>query len=196
MRYIQANNGVFVRHIYNEFESIQWDENNKTSVKKLTEDKRAAFGVYPLKMVSPSAFDKIVEVRLEGDAVLIENAWTQNWLLSDKFADTIQDGVTTTRAEHETAYAAKLATEAQSAAQSASKLAGVMIEGQLRSATGKDQNGMVALGMLKLKVDALGLPFPSTLMRFENGNHLVITAANYDEVEAIWTQFRGQFFAA
>jgi hypothetical protein len=74
------------------------------------------------------------------------------------------------------------------------KLSGVMIEGKLRSATGKDQNGMIALGMLKLKVDAAGLPFPSTLMRFENGNHLVITDANYDNVESIWTAFRGNFF--
>jgi hypothetical protein len=34
--------------------------------------------------------------------------WVDNWEVVDMFADTTEDGVTTTKAEHETAYQAKL----------------------------------------------------------------------------------------
>ena len=38
--------------------------------------------------------------------------WVQKWVERDMFSDTTEDGVTTTKAEHETAYQARLDTEA------------------------------------------------------------------------------------
>jgi len=40
------------------------------------------------------------------------NNWVQAWVERDMFADTTEDGVTTTKAEHEAAYQAKLDAEA------------------------------------------------------------------------------------
>lgn len=40
------------------------------------------------------------------------NNWVQKWVERDMFSDTTEDGVTTTKAEHEAAYQAKLDTEA------------------------------------------------------------------------------------
>ena len=40
------------------------------------------------------------------------NNWVYAWVERDMFADTTEDGVTTTKAEHETAYQAKLDAEA------------------------------------------------------------------------------------
>ena len=40
------------------------------------------------------------------------NNWVYAWVERDMFADTTEDGVTTTKAEHETAYQAKLDDEA------------------------------------------------------------------------------------
>ena len=41
--------------------------------------------------------------------------WVQAWVERDMFADTTVDGVTTTKAEHETAYQARLDAEAAAA---------------------------------------------------------------------------------
>jgi len=38
--------------------------------------------------------------------------WVQKWVERDMFSDTTEDGVTTTKAEHETAYQTRLDTEA------------------------------------------------------------------------------------
>ena len=38
--------------------------------------------------------------------------WVQKWIERDMFSDTTEDGVTTTKAEHEAAYQARLDTEA------------------------------------------------------------------------------------
>jgi hypothetical protein len=40
------------------------------------------------------------------------NNWVQKWVERDMFSDTTEDGVTTTKAEHEAAYQARLDTEA------------------------------------------------------------------------------------
>jgi hypothetical protein len=44
--------------------------------------------------------------------------WVQKWVERDMFSDTEEDGVTTTKAEHETAYQAGLDAEAASAVRS------------------------------------------------------------------------------
>lgn len=51
----------------------------------------------------------VVRDGVEQDA---NNNWVQKWVERDMFSDTTEDGVTTTKAEHEAAYQARLDTEA------------------------------------------------------------------------------------
>mgnify|MGYP005992850043 CR=1 FL=1 len=51
----------------------------------------------------------VVRDGVEQDA---NNNWVQAWVERDMFSDTTEDGVTTTKAEHEAAYQARLDTEA------------------------------------------------------------------------------------
>lgn len=51
----------------------------------------------------------VVRNGVEQDA---NNNWVQAWVERDMFSDTTEDGVTTTKAEHEAAYQARLDTEA------------------------------------------------------------------------------------
>ena len=82
------------------------------------------------------------------------------------------------------------------AAQQALKLSGVEILGVMCSATKQDQNGMTAIGLATLLARSSGGILPQTEMKFENGNSLVITDANFNQVQAIWLPFRQSFFAA
>ena len=59
---------------------------------------------------APSAdYKTVVRNGVTQDA---NNNWVYAWVERDMFADTTEDGVTTTKAEHETAYQAKLDAEA------------------------------------------------------------------------------------
>ena len=51
----------------------------------------------------------VVRDGVEQDA---NSNWVQKWVERDMFSDTTEDGVTTTKAEHEAAYQARLDTEA------------------------------------------------------------------------------------
>lgn len=68
-----------------------------------------ALGVDPVfKTPQPSssgAYKIVVRDGVEQDA---NNNWVQKWVERDMFSDTTEDGVTTTKAEHETAYQAEL----------------------------------------------------------------------------------------
>jgi len=81
-RYVQTSDETFIRHIRNEVENIRWDETNQTSVRKLSEDQRVEFGISHLKMVTPPFFDVDTQARAEGDAVLADGVWTQNWIVT------------------------------------------------------------------------------------------------------------------
>jgi len=81
-RYVQASDETFVRHIGNEVENIQWNESTNTSVRRLSESQRTEFGVSRLKMVTPPFFDVDTQARAEGDAVLADGVWTQNWIVT------------------------------------------------------------------------------------------------------------------
>ena len=75
------------------------------------------------------------------------------------------------------------------------KLVGVEILGVMCSATNQDQSGMTAIGLAALLARSSGGILPPTEMKFENGNSLVITDANFNQVQAIWLPFRQSFFA-
>lgn len=72
----------------------------------------------------------------------------------------------------------------------ASKLAGVLIEGKMCSATGQDQAGLTAV----YAAINSGL-ITSTNFQFQNGALLTINTANIAAVAAIWTSFRNSFYA-
>lgn len=82
MRYVQTSSGTFIRHIRNEGIIIQWNESTNTSVRRLSESQRTEFGISRLKMVTPPFFDTDTQTREEGDAVLTDSVWTQNWIVT------------------------------------------------------------------------------------------------------------------
>ena len=73
----------------------------------------AALGIDPV-LIAPKPdttgdYKVVVRNGVEQDA---NNNWVYAWIERDMFADTTEDGVTTTKAEHEAAYQTKLDDEA------------------------------------------------------------------------------------
>tara|TARA_R110000751_G_scaffold61439_1_gene127718 strand:- start:88 stop:543 length:456 start_codon:yes stop_codon:yes gene_type:complete len=87
MRYVQTSDETFVRHIHNEVENIQWNATTKTTVRKLSEAQRVEFGISRLQMVTSPYFDQATQTRADGDAVLVGDVWTQNWIITDLSGD-------------------------------------------------------------------------------------------------------------
>ena len=117
------------------------------------------------------------------------------WSVVDKFADTTdEEDVVTTKAEHQTAYLAKLEAEAAEAAQAASKVEGIEILGVMCSATKEDQMGLTAVGLDYSMTAAAGNTFADTAFSFENGSKLVITNDNFTSIYNLWVPFRRTFF--
>ena len=58
---------------------------------------------------TPGAYQTVVSNGVTQDA---KDNWVQAWSVVDMFADTTEDGVTTTKAEHEAAYQSRLDTSA------------------------------------------------------------------------------------
>lgn len=83
MRHVQIINDAFVRHILSDRERIQWDDDNYTCVRRLTTEKREEFGVEKLQLVTPPGFDRVTQVRTEGDAVLVGEVWNQQWIVTN-----------------------------------------------------------------------------------------------------------------
>lgn len=75
------------------------------------------------------------------------------------------------------------------------KLQGVEILGVMCSATRDDQNGLSAVAVGVTMARAAGQAFPDTQFYFANGNSLIITDDNFDQVYATWVPFRQSFFA-
>lgn len=89
MRYVQARNGVFERHVM-DTEPTQWDENNYCFARNLSPDRAAMLGVHKLKIVTPPYFDIATQKRVEKDAVLIDGQWTQVYAVEDMTAEEAQ----------------------------------------------------------------------------------------------------------
>lgn len=82
MRYVQTKDGAFVRHVY-DVEPTRWDDENFCRVRNLTDEQVVAFGVSKLRPVTPPSYDRATQTLDEGDAVFIDGAWFQNWVVSD-----------------------------------------------------------------------------------------------------------------
>lgn len=84
--YVQAQGDTFIRHIH-DVEPTHWDDDNFCRVAKLTPEQIVQFGVHQLKLVTPPYFDPATQQREHGPALLIDNVWTQNYIVSDLPAD-------------------------------------------------------------------------------------------------------------
>jgi len=72
-----------------------------------------ALGIDPvLETPKPDTTGDYKVVVRDGAEQDANNNWVQKWVERDMFSDTTEDGVTTTKAEHETAYQTRLDTEA------------------------------------------------------------------------------------
>jgi len=89
---------------------------NVSLPKVWTANTREALGIDVIfetpQPTSSEAYKHYVRDGIEQDA---NDNWVQKWTETDMFADTTVDDVTTTKAEHETAYQAKLDAEAAAA---------------------------------------------------------------------------------
>jgi len=90
--------------------------NKNVSIPKVwNADVCASLNIDPvLEAPKPEASGAYKQVVRNG-AVQDGDKWVQAWTETDMFADTTVDGVTTTKAEHETAYQARLDAEAAAA---------------------------------------------------------------------------------
>ena len=88
---------------------------NVSTPKVWNADVCASLNIDPvLEAPKPEASGAYKQVVRNG-AVQDGDNWVQAWVEQDMFADTTVDGVTTTKAEHETAYQARLDAEAAAA---------------------------------------------------------------------------------
>lgn len=79
MKYIQINQqNEFVQHLSN---AVQyWDENNFCTPEALIKDDKAEqFGVVEMVEVGQPFYDPMTQSLTEGDPVLVEGVWTQQW---------------------------------------------------------------------------------------------------------------------
>ena len=74
------------------------------------------------------------------------------------------------------------------------KKTGIEILGVMCSATKDDQMGLTAVGLDYTVAKGAGGKFASTKFEFSNGNSLVITDDNFQQVYALWVPFRRSFF--
>jgi hypothetical protein len=109
MRYVQARNGVFERHVL-DTAPTRWDENNYCFARRLDPERAAMLGVHKLKIVSPPHFNPATEKRVEKDAVLVNGVWTQVYavepLTEEEAADRYNEWASRVRAERDRLLAA------------------------------------------------------------------------------------------
>lgn len=72
------------------------------------------------------------------------------------------------------------------------KMIGIEFNGVMCSATGADQNGLMAVQMKRM---LLGSKFTPTKFQFSNGSTLVISNDNINAFTSIWMPFRDSFFS-
>lgn len=90
LKYIQIQDGVFLRHIF-DIEPTRWDENNYCYARRLTLEQTEFFGVVKLKIVTPPYFNPATQRRDEGPAVLIDGVWTQQYFVTDLPAEEVKE---------------------------------------------------------------------------------------------------------
>jgi len=90
MRYVQARDGVFERHVI-DVEPTHWDENTQCFARNLTPRQVALFGVSKLKLVTPPYYDIATQKRVELDPVLVDGVWTQVYTVEDMLPEEAEE---------------------------------------------------------------------------------------------------------
>lgn len=89
MRYVQANENTFIRHLIDKGDPIVFSENHNVRPSKLTPDEAATLGVFKLKLVTPPPYNPLTQTRTDVDAVLVDGVWTQAWQVNELSEDEI-----------------------------------------------------------------------------------------------------------
>jgi hypothetical protein len=82
MRYVQAIGTTFTRHL-SAFEPRIFSENVTTRPRDLTPDEATLFGVHKLQLVTPPFHNPLTQTRTDGDALLVDGVWKQNWVIAN-----------------------------------------------------------------------------------------------------------------
>ena len=82
MRYIQVSGTTFTRHL-TAFEPTIFSENVNTRPRDLTPDEATLFGVHKLQLVTPPFHNPVTQTRTDGDALLVDGVWKQNWVIAN-----------------------------------------------------------------------------------------------------------------
>lgn len=97
MRYVQSKDGVFVRHII-DTEPTLFDDETYSFVRHLTDEQMTRLGVTKLTFVTPPGFNPLTQTQKEGDAVLVDGKWCQNWVVTELNPEEALNKVRTMRA--------------------------------------------------------------------------------------------------
>ena len=97
--------------------------------------------------------------------------WVQAWSVVDMFADTTEDGVTTTKAEHEAAYQANLDAKAADAVRT--KRDKLLAESDWVTVKAVDQNAQ----------DSLGIQVPQVWLDYRQALRDITSHANFPNLQ-------------
>jgi hypothetical protein len=97
MRYVQSKDGVFIRHIIDSDPTL-FDDDVYSFVRHLTDEQMSEFGISKLVFVTPPGFNPLTQTQEEGDAVLVEGKWLQNWIVTDLNQEEALDNIRKLRA--------------------------------------------------------------------------------------------------
>jgi hypothetical protein len=112
MQYVKTTNGNADQYPYT-VGKLRRDNPNTSFPKKISESLLASYGVYPVTK-GPIPNCGVHQYTQRNDLPTLKNGvWVLDYTVYDMFADTTdEDGVTTTKAEHEAAHQARLNTYA------------------------------------------------------------------------------------
>jgi hypothetical protein len=80
--YVQALDNKFSRYL-NGYTVTYFNENTNCRPKDLTPEQAQTLGVFPVKIVTPPAHDPLTQALELADAVMVEDAWTQVWAVTE-----------------------------------------------------------------------------------------------------------------
>jgi hypothetical protein len=131
------------------------------------DDRLAEYDVFTYVIPELPNYDPLIEKVIPGEILNASGTWTQQWI-------TVPLNVSEV-------------VQASKKAEREAKIAGVLFEGVMCSATTQD---MTSLSAIESWVVA-GQPVN---FEFDNGNVVTLTAANIDAFRAVWVPFRASFF--
>ena len=153
---------------------LRKEHSNMSLPQSWTEDTFALLNVARVEKTEAPTVGQYQTARKEG----IENVggvWKEKWSVVDMFADTTEDGVTTTKAEHEAAYQADLDAKAADAVRT--KRDKLLAESDWVTVKAVDQNAQ----------DSLGIQVPQVWLTYRQALRDITSHANFPSLtETDW----------